>query len=115
MVNALPPDRANQSFCKAILPRRAGRDGLVANAHSAQAAGDNRTVNGVAVADQVAWRLAPGKSFRDLLRNPLCRRMRCHIDPDQLSPGEPNNDEGVEQAKANGWNDEQIDGGNVRQ
>src|SRR5215510_16080690 len=72
LVDALPPDRANQPFRKAILPRRAGRDGLVANAHSAQAAGDNRTVNGIAVADQVAWRLVPGKSFRDLPRNPLC-------------------------------------------
>src|SRR5262245_21338681 len=86
MVNALPPDRANQPFRKAILPLRAGRDGLVANAHCAQPASDNRTVNGVAVADQVAWRLVPRKSFRDLLRNPLCRRMRCHIDPDKLSP-----------------------------
>src|SRR5262245_1613897 len=62
MVDALPPDRANQPFRKAILPRRAGRDGLVANAHCAQAVGDNRAVNGAAVADQVAWRLAPGKA-----------------------------------------------------
>ena len=55
MVDALPPDRADPSFRKTVLPRRAGRDGLVANAHGAQAAGDNRTVNGVTVADQVAW------------------------------------------------------------
>ena len=66
------------------------------------------------VADQVAWCLVPRKSFGDLLRYPVRRRMRRHIDPDQLSPSQPNDDEGVEQSKANGWNDEQIDGGNVR-
>ena len=58
--------------------------------------------------------LVPRKSFGDLLRYPVCRRMRRHIDLDQLSPSQPNNDEGVEQAKANGRNDEQIDGCNVR-
>ena len=32
VVNALPPDRADQPFRKAVLPWRAGRDRLVANA-----------------------------------------------------------------------------------
>ena len=95
VVDALPPDGANQPFRKTVLPRRAGRDWLVANAHGAQAAGDNRPVNGITVADQVAWCLVPGKRFGDLLRNPFCRRMRRHIYPHQLSPSQPNNDEGV--------------------
>src|SRR5262245_26588329 len=63
MVDALPPDRADQSFCKAILPRRTGRDGLVANAHGAQTAGDTSTVCAVTIADQVAWSFVPGKSL----------------------------------------------------
>ena len=63
VVDALPSDRADQPFRKAVLPWRAGRDRLVANAHGAQAAGDNRTVNGITVADQVAWCLLPGKRF----------------------------------------------------
>ena len=45
VVNALPSDRADQSFCKAVLPRRTGRDWPVPNAHGAQPAGDNSTVN----------------------------------------------------------------------
>ncbi len=53
VVDALPSDCADQSFRKAVLPRRTGRDWLVANAHGAQAAGDNSTVNRVTVADQV--------------------------------------------------------------
>ena len=64
VVDALPPDCADQSFRKAILPRRTGRDRLVANAHGAQAAGDNRTVNGVTLADQVAWGLVPRETLR---------------------------------------------------
>src|SRR5712691_5674076 len=67
VVDALPPDGADQPFRKAVLPRRAGRDRLVANAHGAQAAGDNCTVNGVTVADQVAWGRVPGKGLGDLL------------------------------------------------
>jgi len=86
VVDALPPDRADQSFRKTVLPRRTGRDWLVANAHGAQAAGDNSTVNRVTIADQVAWGLVPGKGFGNLLRYPVRRRMRRHIDPDQLSP-----------------------------
>src|SRR5262245_36402468 len=114
VVDALPPDGADQSFREAVLPRRTCRDRLVANAHGAQAAGDNRAENGVTVADQVAWGLVPRKSFGDLLRYPIRRRMRRHIDPDELSASQPNNDENVEQPKANGWNDEQIDGRNMR-
>lgn len=73
VVDAFPPDRADQSFRKAVLPRRTGRDWLVTYAHGAQAAGDDRTVGAVTVADQVAWSLVPGKSLADLLRDPVCR------------------------------------------
>jgi hypothetical protein len=68
VVDALPPDCADQSFRIAVLARRTRRDRLVANAHGAQAAGDNGTVNGVTVADQVAWGRVPGKRLGDLLR-----------------------------------------------
>src|SRR5262245_56030244 len=54
VVDALPPDPADQSFREAVLPRRTGRDRLVANAHGAQAAGDNCAVNHVTVADQIS-------------------------------------------------------------
>ena len=33
MVDALAPDCSNQPFRDAVLPRRAGRNGLVANTH----------------------------------------------------------------------------------
>ena len=41
-----------------------------------------------------------------LARDPFCRRILCNVDPDQLSPVQPNNDEGIEQVEANGRDNE---------
>jgi hypothetical protein len=49
-----------------------------------------------------------------LLRNPFCRRMGRHIEPDKLSSGQPDNDQNVEQIEADGRNHEQIHGCDVR-
>jgi hypothetical protein len=35
------------------------------------------------------------------------------VDPDKVSAVEPHNDEGVQQVKTDGWNNEQVHGGNV--
>jgi len=59
VLDALPPDCADQSFRKAVLPRRTGRDWLVANAHGAQAAGDNSTVNEQTPATSIMANAAP--------------------------------------------------------
>jgi len=56
----------------------------------------------------------PGECFSNLLRDPFCRRVRGHIDPDKLSPGQPDNDQDVELDKADGRNHEQIHGRDVR-
>jgi hypothetical protein len=60
------------------------------------------TVNRIPIADQVAWGLFPGECFNDLLRDPFCRRVRCHVDPDKLSPNQPDNNQNVEQVKGLG-------------
>jgi len=46
VVDALPPDHADQSVPQ-VLPWRTGRDRLVVNAHGAQAAGDNCTAKSI--------------------------------------------------------------------
>src|SRR4051812_48353669 len=114
VVKALPPDRAYQSLRETVLPRRAGRDRLIANAHRAPPPRHSGAVGRITVADHVAWCLIPRKGFGDLLGYPFSRRMRRHIDPDQFAPRQPDNDEGVEQAKANSRNHEQIDGRDMR-
>ena len=49
-----------------------------------------------------------------MLRYPFCRRACCRIDPDKLSASQPNNDQNVEQVKADGWDHEQIHGCDAR-
>src|SRR5207253_10541216 len=51
---------------------------------------------------------------RDLACNPFRGRMRCDVDPNKVSAGQPDDDQAVEQIKSNGWNNEQVHGGDVR-
>src|ERR1039457_5432688 len=60
MVHALAPDRSDQPFGKAILPRRGRRGRLVPDAHGAQSLCDDGAGNPIPIADEVARRLIPG-------------------------------------------------------
>src|SRR6202048_110165 len=105
VVHTLAPDRSDQPFGKAILP---------GNAHGAQSARDDVAIDPVAIADEVARGLIPGKCLRYLTCNPLRGRIWCDVDPDEVSAVEPDDDEGIEQVETDGWNNEQVHGGNPR-
>src|SRR5450756_625276 len=47
-------------------------------------------------------------------RQPFSRWVCCDVDPDQVSAVQTDDDEGIEQVEANGRNDEQIHGSDVR-
>jgi hypothetical protein len=64
--------------------------------------------------DHVAWSFIPRECFCDLARNPFCGRMCCDADPGEVSAIQPDEDEGIEQIETDGWNNEQVHGGNVR-
>ena len=85
VVHTFAPDRTDQPFSKAILPRRGWCNGLIADAHGAQSTCDDCTIDVIPVADHVAWSLIPRECFYDLVRNPFRGRVRCDADPDQLS------------------------------
>src|SRR5438067_495299 len=114
MVDALASDRSDQPFGEAVLPRRAWSDGLVADAHGAQSVRDGSAIDAIPITDQVARRLSPRECFGDLACDPVRGRMGCDVDPDKLSAGQPNDDKGIEQVEANGRNNEQVHGGDVR-
>src|SRR6266404_9251900 len=114
VVHTLAPERSDQPFGKAILPRRSWCDRLVPNAHGAQSACDDGTIDAIPVPDHVARSLIPGKCLRDLTCNPFGRGICCDFDPDEISAIKPYNDEAIEQFEADGWDNEQIHGGNVR-
>src|SRR6202163_495729 len=114
VVQALAPDRSDQPFGRAILPRRGWCGRLVPDAHGAQSARDDAAIDMVAIADEVVRSLIPGKCLRYLTCNPFGRGICCDVDPDEVSAAEPDDDEGVEQVEANGRDNEQVHGGNVR-
>src|SRR3979409_2228253 len=85
VVQALTPDRSDQPFGKAILPGRGWCGGLVPNAHGAQPACDDRTIDPIPVADHIARSFIPRECFCDLARNPFRGRMWCDVDPAEVS------------------------------
>src|SRR5712672_1221509 len=113
VVHTLAPDRSDQPFGKSILPRRGWCGGSVPDADGAQSAGDDAAIDPIPIADEVARSLIPGKRLRYLTCNPLCRRICCDVDPDEVSAVEPDNDERIEQVETDSWNNEQVHGGNV--
>ena len=113
VVQALTPDRSDQPLGKPILPGRGWCGGLVPNAHGAQPACDDRTIDPVSVADHVARSFIPRECLRDLARNRFRGRMWCDVDPDQLSAIQPHDDVGVKQVEAKGRDNEQVHGGGV--
>jgi hypothetical protein len=64
-----------------------------------------RCRNPVHNTDEVAWRLMPRECFGNLLRDPFRCRVHGHVDPDKLSPRQPDNDQDVEQVEADGRED----------
>ena len=114
MVGALATDRSDQPFGEAVLPRRARGNGLVADTHGPQSASHSGTIDPVLIADQVARSLIPRERLRDLACNPFCGRVRRDIYPNQLSAFQPDDDEDIEQIEADGRNNEQVHGGDIR-
>src|SRR6195256_6494675 len=113
VVHTFTPDRSDQPFGKAILPRRGWCGRLVPNAHDAQSARDDAAIDPVAIADQIARGLIPRKCLRYLTCNPLRGRICSDVDPDEVSAVWPDDDEGIEPVETESWNNEQVHGGNV--
>src|SRR3979490_58659 len=114
VVHTFTPDRSDQPFGKAILPRRGWCGRLVPNAHGAQSARDDAAIEPVAMADALVRSLIPRKCLRYLACNPFRRRICCDVDPDEVSAAVSDDDEGIEQVETDSWNNEQVHGGNVR-
>src|SRR5260370_4727066 len=65
-VDALASDRSDQSFGKAVLPRRAWSDRFVADAHGSQSMPDGNAIDLIPIADHVARGLIPRECLCDL-------------------------------------------------
>src|SRR5258707_2527081 len=93
VVHTLTPDRSDQPFGKAVLPRRGWCGRLVADAHGAQSAREDAAIDPVPIADDVVRSLIPRKCLRHLTCNPFVRGLCCDVDPDEVvSALEPDDD-----------------------
>src|SRR3981081_1513704 len=81
VVQTLSPDRSDQPFGKAILPRRGWCGRLVPDAHGAQPACDDGTIEPVPIADEVARSFIPRKGFRYFTFTPYRVRLCWALDP----------------------------------
>jgi hypothetical protein len=79
VVHAFTPDRSDQPFDKAILPRRGGCSGLVPDAHGTQSARDDNAIDSIPISDHIARSHVPRKS----LRYPTCHPRRRRVDCDE--------------------------------
>src|ERR1019366_4271672 len=95
MIQTLAADRSDQPFGKAILPMRGWRGRLVPDAHGAQSACDDGSVDPIAIPDHVTRSPVPRKSLGYLACNPLRCRVCCDIDPDEVSAVETDDHEGI--------------------
>ncbi len=64
MIQAFPPDRTDQPLGVAVLPWRACRCGMVANAERANSADEYAAVTSIPIADQIARNLLPAAGGR---------------------------------------------------
>lgn len=109
MVEALPPDAANQAFRISILPRAPWCSDHFLNLHPFQSMAEFFTVDLIPIPEQKAWRRIFGKCLDNLLRGPGCRRVSRDIEVQDLSAIVRKNDEAVQVARRGGWNREKVD------
>src|SRR5258705_2295243 len=99
VVHTLTPDRSDQPFGEAVLPRRGRCNWLVSDTHGTQSARDDSAVDSISISDHIARSAIPRKSLGDLTCNPLRRRVGCYADPDENSAIKPDDDEAIQQLK----------------
>src|SRR5216683_8127696 len=105
-----PISRSAKLFCQG----EAAAIGLSRITHGTQSARDDSAVDSISISDHIARSAIPRKSLGDLTCNPLRRRVGCDADPDEISAIKPDDDEAIQQLKANGRHYEQIHGGDGR-
>src|SRR5262245_26011901 len=76
MVEAFPADRADQTLRISVLPWRACRGRMIANAKRANASDEYAAVTSIPIADQIPWELLPATGRGQLVGKPF-RRWVC--------------------------------------
>src|SRR5260370_24682451 len=84
VVQTLEPDRSDQPFGKAVLPRRGRCNWLVSDTHGTQSACDDSAVDSISISDHTARSAIPRKNLGDLTCDPLRRPDSSDSDPYEI-------------------------------
>src|SRR5260370_21438722 len=114
MVEAVAPDRSDEPFDMAVLPRRAWRGRVVANSHGLQSASDDRPVGPVSITKKIARSSIPRECLGDLPRDPFRGWVGRDVSPHQVAPVQTHDDDAIEKLEANGRYDEHVHGADLR-
>ena len=90
VIQTLASDASDEELDIGILPRRPRGNYDLFHAHMSDALPEMFAVDAVAIAEEIAWRLVPGKRLYDLLGGPLRSRMLGDIEMhDATAVGRP--------------------------
>ncbi len=85
VINALASNRADDSLSVRILPGGSRCGNNLSYVHSPNSCTERGSVDRIAVTEKIAWsRISARKSFDQLLRRPLGRRMTGHVEVHDL-------------------------------
>src|SRR6266478_2148158 len=101
MVKTFVSDRPDQALDISVLPGRAERGGPIPDAHRSHAGLECGAKCSVIVANKIFRCAVPRKRFGDLAREPLCRCVSGHRNPQQLPPSVAENKKREQLLKGN--------------
>jgi hypothetical protein len=109
-IEAFSANRADDAFGEGILPGRARGDDELANAHVLNSPLEVRSVNGVAISEQVGGSGLVGERVDDLLGSPRGGGVVSDAKVEKFSAVVAQDHEAEEQAEREGRYDEEVDG-----
>src|SRR3990172_1117306 len=114
MIQTFSADRADHALNVSTLPRRPPSTEDFFDPHHFELFWNLLSVNPVPISQKVFRRAVERKSFDDLLRGPLCRRMSRNIEVDDASAIMREHDEDEQNLKPERVYREEVDGNELR-
>src|SRR6266487_65526 len=108
MVETLSPQGANHSLRDSVRGWRVDWSGDGVDADAASASAEVTAVNGIAITQQVAWLLSPGRGLDELPPDPGRRGVGRHVDMHQLASTMRDEDQHVQRLEGQRGHGEQI-------
>jgi hypothetical protein len=95
VIEALPPDRADDPLRISVLPWRPSRDRSITYAHCSNAPDERIAIRAIPITNEVSRRFVPATGFGQLTGDPFGTRMRGHTEPQKLPARMPQDQESI--------------------